>query len=327
MSTTPHEHWTTEAITHLFEKPFFDLLFQAQQVHRAHFNPHQIQISSLLNIKTGTCPEDCAYCPQSGHYKTGLEKEKLWEIENVKAAAKNAKANGATRFCMGAAWRSPPKKAFESVLEMIKVVKEMGLETCVTLGMLDAEQTAQLKEAGLDYYNHNLDTSREYYPKIITTRTYQERLDTLEQVRTSGIKVCCGGILGMGETREDRIQLLKTLANLPEAPKSVPINQLIPIPGTPLGNSAPIDPFEFIRVIAAARVLMPTSWVRLSAGRKDMSDEMQALCFFAGANSIFYGDKLLTAPNPGINDDQSLFNRLNLQAASINAPCEESPCQ
>lgn len=307
-------HWTTGAITHLFETPFFNLLFQAQQIHRKHFNPQQIQISTLLNIKTGTCPEDCAYCPQSGHYKTGLQKEKLWNIENVKTAAKKAKTHGATRFCIGAAWRSPPKKEFESVLEMIRVVKELGMETCATLGMLHATQAHQLKEAGLDYYNHNLDTSPEYYPQITTTRTYQERLDTLEQVRIAGIKVCCGGIMGMGETRIDRIEFLKTLANLPETPQSVPINQLLPIPGTPLANAPPIDPFEFIRVIAVARILMPTSRLRLSAGRANMSAEMQALCFLAGANSIHYGEKLLTTPNPEPEADLDLLNRLNLQA-------------
>lgn len=322
MSKPGHKNWTTEAVTDLFEQPFNDLLFQAQQIHRQNFNPNHIQISSLLNIKTGSCPEDCAYCPQSAHYKTGLQKEKLWELESVRLAAQNAKANGATRFCMGAAWRSPPKKGFETVLEMIKMVKEMGMETCVTLGMLNADQAAQLKEAGLDYYNHNLDTSPEYYDQIITTRTYQERLDTLEQVRASGMKTCCGGIMGLGESRKDRIELLRTLANLPQAPESVPINQLIAIPGTPLANAEPIDAFEFIRVIAVARILMPASKVRLSAGRTNMSDEMQALCFLAGANSIFYGDKLLTTPNPGVHEDRLLFNRLGLQPA----PLEKDLC-
>lgn len=307
--------WTTENIKDLFEKPFLDLLFEAQQVHRQHFNPHEIQISTLVNIKTGTCPEDCAYCPQSGHYRTGVQKEKLWDIETVKTYAENAKANGATRFCMGAAWRSPPKKDFEAVLEMIKTVKEMGMETCVTLGMLDEQQAHQLKEAGLDYYNHNIDTSPEYYPKITTTRTYQERLDTLKHVSSAEIKVCCGGIMGMGETRTDRIEFLKTLANLPHTPQSVPINQLIPIPGTPLAHATPLDPFEFIRVVASARILMPRTRIRLSAGRVDMSDEMQALCFLAGANSIHYGEKLLTTPNRKCTEDQNLFNRLNLKAA------------
>ncbi len=314
--------WTTHTVTKLYEQPLFDLLFQAQQVHRTHFNANEIQISTLLNIKTGGCPEDCAYCPQSAHYNTDLQREKLWDIEAIKDVARQAKAEGATRFCMGAAWRSPPKQEFESVLKIIKAIKKMGLETCITLGMLNAEQAAQLQAAGLDYYNHNLDTSEAYYPHIISTRTYQDRLDTLEHVRASGMKVCCGGIIGMGETQADRIELLKTLANLPEPPQSVPINQLIPIPGTPLAESKPVDPFDLIRVIACARILMPFSRIRLSAGRKTMSDTLQALCFLAGANSIFYGHKLLTAPNPEADQDQKLFRRLGLHAA----PVEEVPC-
>jgi len=302
-----------DEIKNLYDTAFNDLLFRAHSVHREHFDPNEVQISTLLSIKTGACPEDCAYCPQSGHYNTDLEKERLLPLENVLSEARKAKASGATRFCMGAAWRCPPKKGFEQVLEMVKAVKAEGLETCMTLGMLNEEQAQELKASGLDYYNHNLDTSPEFYEKIITTRTYQDRLDTLENVRKQGLKVCCGGIIGMGEGREDRIGLLYELANLPEPPKSVPINMLIAVKGTPLENTPSFDSIEFIKTIAIARIIMPTSYVRLSAGRESMSDEMQALCFFAGANSIFYGEKLLTTPNPKENEDMQLFEKLGLK--------------
>lgn len=305
--------WNANAVAELYELPFLDLLFQAQTIHRKHFAPNEVQWATLLNIKTGLCPEDCAYCPQSAHYETSLAKEKLFDLDSVLTQAQAAKNLGSTRFCMGAAWRSPPKKEFPRVLEMIKEVKKLGLETCVTLGMLNREQAQQLQAAGLDFYNHNLDTSPEFYEKIITTRTYQDRLDTLEHVRTAGINVCCGGIIGLGEGRHDRINLLVELANLPEPPLSVPINRLMPIGGTPLEKTAKIDNFEFIRTIAVARIMMPTSYVRLSAGRDSMSEEMQALCFMAGANSIFAGEKLLTAPNPEIDADALLFKKLGLK--------------
>jgi len=304
-------------ISNLFNLPFNELLFQAQSTHRQNFNNQEIELCVLLSIKTGSCPEDCKYCPQSGHYNTGLKKEKLIDISSVIAQAKAAKEAGAKRYCMGAAWRNPPKKQMEKIVEMVKEVKGLGLETCMTLGMLNPEQAKELKTAGLDYYNHNLDTSPEFYGKIISTRTYDDRLETLKNVRDSNIKVCCGGILGMGETREDRIGLLEQLANLPSPPESVPINQLIPIPGTPLGNlKKSIDPLEFIRTIAVARIIMPKSMVRLSAGRENMSDEMQALCFMAGANSIFYGDKLLTASNNEKSDDMKLFERLGMTSST-----------
>lgn len=305
--------WQREQVQKLFAKPFLDLIFEAHSVHKKYFPANKVQISTLLSIKTGSCPEDCAYCPQSAHYDTGLKKEKLMEIDAVIEQAKLAKKSGATRFCMGAAWRSPPKKDFPKVIDMIKEIKKIGLESCVTLGTLDADQVQQLKEAGLDYYNHNLDTSPEYYDKIITTRTYGERLDTLEKVRHSGIKVCCGGILGMGEAEEDRIGLLLQLANMEQAPESVPINKLIRVKGTPLEGIEELDDLEFIRAIAVARILMPTSYVRLSAGRESMGEAAQALCFFAGANSIFYGEKLLTTPNPLPSKDQNLFVKLGLQ--------------
>ncbi len=305
-------NWQTTEVQALYEMPLNDLLFKAQTVHRLHFDPNQVQTSTLMSIKTGACPEDCKYCPQSGHYNTGLTKEQLVAIDEVIKSAKNAKRSGATRFCMGAAWRSPRGKDFPAVLTMIKEVKNLGMETCVTLGMLNQEQAGQLKEAGLDYYNHNLDTSAEYYSEIITTRTYQDRLDTLQSVRDAGINVCAGGILGMGETLTDRLNLIKELANLPEHPQSVPINQLIAVKGTPLEDASKLDPFEFIRMIAVARIVMPKSYVRLSAGRENMSDEMQAMCFFAGANSIFYGEKLLTTNNPDQNHDLNLFNRLGI---------------
>jgi len=312
-------NWTRDDVQALFDLPFNDLLFEAQSVHRLHFNPNEVQVSTLCSIKTGACPEDCAYCPQSARYDTGLEREKLLAVEKVLEEAKAAKASGATRFCMGAAWRSPHERDMPYVTNMIKSVKDMGMETCMTLGMLSAEQAVELKEAGLDYYNHNLDTSPEYYKCIITTRTYQDRLDTLENVRSAGLKVCSGGIVGMGEEESDRVGLLMQLANLKEHPESVPINMLVRVSGTPLENEADLDPFDFIRTIAVARILMPASHVRLSAGREEMNDEMQALAFFAGANSIFYGEKLLTTPNPEANKDMQLFQRLNIQPESYQA--------
>lgn len=296
-----------------FDLPFFDLVNKAHQTHKEHFNPQQVQLSTLLSIKTGACPEDCSYCPQSAHYTTDGPKEQLMAINEVVDAAKQAKATGATRFCMGAAWRSPNKQNLETVKGMIQGVKALGMETCVTLGMLDDEQAQQLKAAGLDYYNHNLDTSEDYYGDIITTRTYGDRLNTLAAVRDAGINVCCGGIVGMGETTHDRLELLATLASLPTPPESVPLNLLIPITGTPLAGAEPVDPFEFVRLVAVARLAMPTSAVRLSAGREDMDDTMQAWCFFAGANSIFYGDTLLTAENPVPVKDKQLFDRLNIE--------------
>ncbi|WP_322529592.1 biotin synthase BioB [Salinicola sp. LHM] len=304
--------WQREEIQALLERPFNDLLFQAQGVHRQHFDPNAVQISTLLSIKTGACPEDCKYCPQSGHYNTGLEREKLLQVEAVLEEARKARAVGASRFCMGAAWKHPSAKDMPLVLEMVRGVRAMGLETCMTLGMLSREQAEQLKEAGLDYYNHNLDTSPEYYGEIITTRTYADRLETLDHVRQSGMKICSGGILGMGESVNDRAGLLQQLANLPEHPESVPINMLIRIQGTPLEHVEDLDPIEFIRTIAVARILMPRSHVRLAAGRELMSDETQALAFFAGANSIFYGERLLTAQNPQATRDQRLFERLGL---------------
>lgn len=312
--------WTTESVTALYDLPFIELIFRAQTVHRQHFNPNEIQLSTLLSIKTGSCPEDCSYCPQSGHYDTGLKKESLLDIKATLEEAARAKESGATRFCMGAAWRSPPKKDFPAVLEMIKGVKALGLEACVTLGMLDKEQTAALREAGLDYYNHNLDTSPEYYKKITTTRTYEDRLQTLENIREAGINTCCGGIVGMGETRQDRIAFLLQLANLPKAPESVPINRLMAMKGTPLEHVEQIDHLEFIRTIAVTRIMMPTSYVRLSAGRDTMSEEMHALCFMAGANSIFSGDKLLTAPNPETDTDAVLMRKLGITFAKADTP-------
>lgn len=308
----PRHDWTRAEVRALFDLPFNDLLFQAQQVHRQHFDANAIQVSTLLSIKTGACPEDCKYCSQSGHYDTGLDKEKLLAIEKVVQEAQAARDQGASRFCMGAAWRSPREKDMPYVLEMVKRVKALGLETCMTLGMLDRDQAHQLAEAGLDYYNHNLDTSPEHYQQIITTRSYQDRLDTLAHVRDVGMKVCAGGIVGLGESREDRIGLLTQLATLPAHPHSVPINQLVKVAGTPLGDVEDLDPFEFVRTIAVARILMPHSMVRLSAGREQMPEGIQALCFLAGANSIFYGEKLLTTPNPEASADQRLFERLGL---------------
>src|SRR6202045_485949 len=306
--------WSLPEVQALFALPFMDLVFQAQRVHREHHVPNTVQMSTLLSIKTGACPEDCAYCPQSVHYDTGLDRETLLEVAEVREAAGRAKDAGATRVCMGPAYRSPKAKDIAIISEMIREVRAAGLETCATLGMLKPEQAQQLKDAGLDYYNHNLDTSPEYYGEIITTRTYQDRLDTLDAVREAGLKVCCGGIVGMGESVTDRAQLLRTLANLPEHPESVPINQLVQVPGTPLHGRAGVDPFDFVRTIAVARLLMPASHVRLSAGREGMSDEVQALCFLAGANSIFYGEKLLTTGNPDVLRDQQLFARLGLKA-------------
>jgi biotin synthase len=304
--------WRRDEILALLSLPFNDLLFQAQSVHRRHFNPNEVQVSTLCSIKTGACPEDCAYCPQSARYDTGLEREKLLAIEKVIEEAKAAKATGATRFCMGAAWRSPKAKDMPYVISMVKGVKSLGMETCMTLGMLDEQQAKDLADAGLDYYNHNLDTSPEYYGEIITTRTYQDRLDTLANVRNAGMKVCCGGIVGMGEEQTDRAGLLQQLANMPEHPESVPINMLVKVEGTPLENEADLDPFDFIRTIAVARILMPASHVRLSAGREKMNDQTQALAFFAGANSIFYGEKLLTTSNPETSKDMQLFKRLGI---------------
>jgi biotin synthase len=317
-SATIHNNWQLSEITALFELPFNDLLFRAQRVHREFFDPNAVQISTLLSIKTGACPEDCSYCPQSARYDTGLERDRLMPLKTVVDAAKAAKANGSSRFCMGAAWRNPTDKNLDSVIEMIKAVQDEGLETCVTLGMLTGPQAKRLRDAGLDYYNHNLDTSPEFYGEIITTRTYQDRLDTLEHVRDAGINVCCGGIVGMGEQPRDRAGLLMQLANLPKHPESVPINMLVQVEGTPLFGTDPLDPLEFVRTIAVARILMPASYVRLSAGRTAMSDETQALCFLAGANSIFYGEKLLTTDNPETDHDQRLFAKLGITPLTLN---------
>jgi len=316
-------NWTRKEIRELFELPLMDLLYRAQTVHRQFFDPNRIQMSTLLSIKTGACPEDCKYCPQSGHYNTGLQKEKLLEVEKVVTQAKAALESGATRFCMGAAWKNPSEKDFPYVLEMVRQVRNMGLETCMTLGALTPEQAQALGEAGLDYYNHNLDTSPEYYGEIISTRTYQGRLDTLGHVREAGIKVCSGGIVGMGETAEDRVGLLQGLANLPMHPDSVPINNLVKVKGTPLADVEDLDPFDFIRTIAVARILMPASYVRLSAGRQQMNEQTQALCFMAGANSIFYGEKLLTTPLPEESADLALFRKLGLQPEGASRECAE----
>jgi len=304
--------WQRDQIKALFDQPFNDLLFQAQTTHRRHFRPNEVQVSTLLSIKTGACPEDCKYCPQSARYDTGLEKEQLMEVQQVLEQAERAKSTGATRFCMGAAWRDPKARDMPKLQAMITGVRELGLETCMTLGMLDADKAAALAEAGLDYYNHNLDTSPEYYGDIITTRTYADRLNTIDNVRQAGMKVCSGGIVGMGEKASDRVGLLQQLANMEQPPESVPINMLVKVAGTPMADLEDLDPFEFVRTIAVARILMPTSHVRLSAGREDMSDELQALCFFAGANSIFYGEKLLTTANPVAESDQRLFERLGI---------------
>jgi len=316
--------WSLDEVRALYALPFMDLIVHAQRVHRAYHRPNTVQMSTLLSIKTGACPEDCAYCPQSVHYQTGVGREALMEVTAVRECATRAKAAGATRFCMGAAYRSPKERDLAVIIEMIRAVRELGLESCATLGMLTPGQATQLKSAGLDYYNHNLDTSAEFYGEIISTRTYQQRLDTLAAVRAAGLKVCCGGIIGMGESADDRAQLLRTLANLPEHPESVPINRLVKVPGTPLAEAPEVDPFDFVRTCAVARVLMPRAHVRLSAGREGMSDELQALCFLAGANSIFYGEKLLTTGNPDVARDRSLLKRLGLtplphEAASAGA--------
>lgn len=312
--TIIRQDWTKNEIAVLMAEPFLDLLFQAQSVFRENFNKNEIQLSRLLSIKTGACPEDCGYCSQSGHHKAEIERERLVDVDKVLKEAKAAKASGATRFCMGAAWRSPPKKVMPKLVEMVKEVKALGMETCMTLGMLDKDAVDEFKAAGLDYYNHNIDTSKEYYEKIITTRKFQDRLDTLEQVRNAGINVCCGGILGLGETREDRVSFLHTLATLPQHPESVPINRLIAVKGTPLQDQKELDSFEFVRTIACARLLMPKSHVRLTGGRDAMSDELQTLCFMAGANSIHLGDVLLTAKNPSEKDDGQLMEKLGLKA-------------
>jgi biotin synthase len=309
----PRHDWTREEVRALFALPFPELIFRAAQVHRQNFDPTEVQISTLLSIKTGGCPEDCAYCPQAARYDTGVEAEKLMSVDAVLAEARAAKLGGASRFCMGAAWRSPKDRDLDNVCAMVEGVKAMGLETCVTLGMLEGHQAKRLKASGLDYYNHNLDTSPEYYSEIITTRTFQDRLDTLEHVRAAGINVCCGGIVGMGEGLEDRVGMIATLASLPVHPESVPINMLVAIEGTPLAVTARLDPLDFVRTIAVARICMPASVVRLSAGREDMSEETQALCFLAGANSIFYGPKLLTTPNPGRDRDMALLDNLGMR--------------
>jgi len=317
LNTVRHD-WVRQEIEALFALPFNDLLFKAHTVHRENHDPNAVQISTLLSIKTGACPEDCKYCSQSGHYNTELEKEKLIEVEKVIHEAKLAKEKGATRFCMGAAWRAPQEKDMSYVLKMVNEVKALGMETCMTLGMLSTEQAGALADAGLDYYNHNLDTSPEYYNSIITTRTYQDRLDTLQNVRDAGMKVCAGGILGLGESRQDRAGLLMQLANLSHHPESVPINMLVKIAGTPLAGVDELEPFEFVRTIAVARIMMPASFVRLSAGREAMNEQMQSMCFFAGANSIFYGERLLTTENSKADQDMELFHKLGIKPLELN---------
>ena len=318
MFTTEIRHdWTRAEIAALLDLPFADLLARAHAMHRAHHDANAVQVSTLLSVKTGGCPEDCAYCPQAARYATGVDAEKLMTVDAVLAKARQAKAAGASRFCMGAAWRSPKDRDIPKIAAMVGAVKALGMETCATLGMLTQSQADALKDAGLDYYNHNLDSAPEFYGEIIHTREYQDRLDTLECVRDAGLKTCCGGIVGMGETREQRAGLLQALANLPEHPQSVPINRLVQVAGTPLAGTPVLDPFEFVRMIAAARIAMPKSMVRLSAGRAEMSDELQALCFFAGANSIFYGEKLLTTGNPDVEHDQRLFARLGVRPMEV----------
>ena len=318
INTNCRHDWTIEEVESMYEMPFMDLIFNAQTVHRANFTPNQVQVSTLLSIKTGACPEDCKYCPQSARYDTGLENQQLMEVDKVLHAAKEAKKNGSTRFCMGAAWKNPKQRDMPYLVEMIKQVKALGMESCMTLGMLDRDQADQLSDAGLDYYNHNLDTSPEYYGQIITTRSYQDRLETLNNVRSAGMKVCSGGILGLGEAQVDRAGLLVQLANLPTHPESVPINKLVKVAGTPLDNVDDLDEFTFIKSIAIARIMMPRSYVRLSAGREDMSEQTQALCFMAGANSIFYGCKLLTTANPDENTDRQLFKKLGINKSTVN---------
>ncbi len=311
---TSNRQWTLAEAKTLHERPLLDLIFEAQQVHRENFTPNQVQLSSLLSVKTGACPEDCKYCSQSGHNKTNLQKESLLPLEQIVEVAKKAKARGSTRFCMGAAWRSPPKKDMPKVVEMVKAVKALGMETCFTGGMLDENQAGELKQAGLDYYNHNLDTSREFYPEITTTRNYDDRLNTLKNVRDAGINVCCGGILNLGESLDDRLNLLLELANLkPTYPESVPINKLVPVPGTPLAKQQDIDSMDFVRIIAMARIMMPKTFVRLSAGRNTMSEELHAMCFMAGANSIHYGEKLLTTELPGAKKDMAMLAKLGME--------------
>ncbi len=312
-SATVRTDWSLDEVWDLARLPFNDLLFRAHSRHRQFFDPNEVQISTLVSVKTGGCPEDCAYCPQSVRYETGVGREAMMDDAEVLERARAARDGGATRFCMGAAWRSPKPRQVEQFAGLIRAVRALGLETCATLGMLTQSQAHALKDAGLDYYNHNLDTSQRHYPQVISTRSYQDRLDTLRHVRAAGLKVCCGGIVGLGEELRDRVELLHTLATLPAHPDSVPINQLVPVEGTPLAGAARVDPLDFVRVIALARILMPASHVRLSAGRTDMSDEMQALCFFAGANSIFYGERLLTTPNPAADRDQALMHRLGLR--------------
>lgn len=306
--------WALDEVLALYDMPLMDLLWQAQGVHRAHFDPNAVQRSSLLSVKTGGCSEDCSYCSQSARYDTDTERERLMPLNEVVAAAQLAKDKGASRFCMGAAWKGPKDSDLDHVLAMVREVKALGMQTCVTLGMLKDGQAEKLKDAGLDYYNHNLDTDKDFYGQVIKTHTHDDRLDTLDQVREAGINVCSGGIIGMGESRKNRAALIVQLANLPKPPESVPINNLVPIPGTPMADTARLDPFEFVRTIAAARITMPNSWVRLSAGRQEMSDELQAMCFFAGANSMFYGERLLTTGNPDIERDEVLFARLGLKA-------------
>ena len=326
MTTLRHD-WTADEVHALFDLPFADLMHRAQTVHREHFDANAVQMSTLLSIKTGACPEDCKYCPQSVRYNTGLKTEALMAVEQVEQAARTAKEAGATRFCMGAAWRSPKDRDVDTLIQMIDAVRGQGLETCMTLGMLTESQAERLADAGLDYYNHNLDTSEEHYGEIIGTRTYDDRLETLANVRKSGMKVCCGGIVGLGETRQDRVGLLRTLANLETHPESVPINQLVAVPGTPMADADPVDPFEFVRTIAVARILMPSSHVRLSAGRESMDDALQALCFLAGANSIFYGEQLLTTGNPVTDRDRALFERLGIEPEGAQAVEQRRSCQ
>jgi biotin synthase len=323
--------WSRAEVAALFALPFNELLYRAHSVHREHHDPNAVQVSTLLSIKTGGCPEDCAYCPQAARYDTGVAAQKLMDINDVLERARAARAAGASRFCMGAAWRGPKDRDIPKVTAIVRAVKDLGLETCATLGLLGDGHAQALKDAGLDYYNHNIDTAPEFYGEIIHTREYRDRLETLAQVRDAGLKTCCGGIVGMGETREQRAGLLQALANLPEHPHSVPVNQLVPVPGTPLGDAEPLDPFEFVRAIAVARILMPLSIVRLSAGRQQMDDAVQALCFFAGAGSIFYGEKLLTTGNPDVEHDRALFRRLDLhpleiveQAGTVHADILES---
>lgn len=314
-NSTPTRHrWSLDEVLALYDLPLMDLIWRAQAVHRENFDPNAIQRSTLLSVKTGGCSEDCGYCSQSARYQTDTERERLMPIDEVVAAARAAKDKGASRFCMGAAWKGPKDNDLDKVLEMVREVKALGMQTCVTLGMLKEGQAEKLRDAGLDYYNHNLDTDKEFYGQVIKTHTHDDRLDTLEQVRDAGINVCSGGIIGMGESRKNRAALIVQLANLPKAPESVPINNLVPIPGTPMADNARLDPFEFVRTIAAARITMPGSWVRLSAGRQQMSDELQALCFLAGANSMFYGDRLLTTDNPDVDRDDALFARLGVKA-------------